>query len=180
MKTRYSLYAVALSAVIAGSTGIAMSYASQNQVDEARVIDSTPVYRTVKVSNPRQECWEEAVSVPRYSTASTQSRTPEILGAIVGAGVGRLFGSGRGQDVATVAGAVLGGSIGHDINNRKKQTGSDVRYEQRCRTVDEYHTEERLQGYDVTYEYNGSVFTTRTKTDPGSTLRVSVNVVPIE
>ena len=180
MLSRNTLCALSLTAVLAGSAGIAISYASQSQVDEARVISSTPVYRTVRIHHPRQECWEEAVSVPTYSAANTQSRTPEILGAIVGAGVGRLFGSGRGQDVATVAGAVLGGSIGHDIKNRKRQTGSQVRYEQRCRTIDEYHTEERLQGYDVTYEYNGSVHTTRTKTDPGQTLSVSVNVVPIE
>ena len=93
---------------------------------------------------------------------------------------GQAVGSGRGQDVATVAGAILGGSIGHDVNNRKKQTGSEVRYEQRCKTVDEYHTEERLQGYDVTYEYNGNVYSTRTDNDPGSTLKVSVNVVPVE
>jgi uncharacterized protein YcfJ len=170
----------AICGLLLGAGGLAFGYNSGGHIEEATVIDAVPVYRTVRINNPRQQCWEEAVSVPTYTQGTTQSRTPEILGAIVGAGVGRLFGSGRGQDLATVAGAVLGGSIGHDVNNRKKQTGSEVRYEQRCKTVDEYHTEERLQGYDVTYEYNGNVYSTRTDNDPGSTLKVSVNVVPVE
>ena len=46
--------------------------------------------------------------------------------------------------------------------------------------VDNYRTEERLDGYEVTYRYNGQVGTTFTQRDPGPTLRVSVNVVPAE
>jgi len=42
------------------------------------------------------------------------------------------------------------------------------------------HSEERLEGYDVTYRYDGEVYSTRTRNDPGDTIRVSVSVVPVE
>lgn len=168
--------------VIGGAlAAISVSVAAYNnagQIVEAEVVSAQPIYTVVQVNNPQQQCWQEAVSVP--SQQGYKTRTPEILGAIVGAGVGRLFGSGRGQDVATVAGAVLGGSIGRDQNNKRSSTNSTVRYEQRCKTVDNYRSEERLQGYDVTYQYNGDLYTTRTQSDPGRTITLNVSVVPVE
>lgn len=157
------------------STGVGAD--SGGDIIEVPVISSNPVYTTVRINTPQQECWQEAVSVP---TRQSKSRTPEILGAIVGAGVGRMFGSGRGQDVATVAGAVLGGSIGRDQSNRNAQHNNRVHYEQRCRMVDQYRTEERLEWYDVTYKYNGLLYNARTNHDPGSSIKVSVMVVPVE
>ena len=145
-----------------------------SQSIEVPVVSSSPIYRIVKVSAPRQECWQEAVTV----STKSNSNTPEILGAIVGAGVGRLFGDGRGQDAATVAGAILGGSIGSDLEN--KNAGSRVEYQQRCRTVNEYREEERLQGYDVTFRLNDRLFKTRTRNDPGSSIKVSFTASAIE
>ena len=172
-----NLHPLLLSGAIALTSFNAAAYDSNDQIIEANVVSAQPIYQVVQVNNPVQQCWKEAIPVHKKSY---NSRTPEILGAIVGAGVGRLFGSGRGQDAATVAGAVLGGSIGRDHKNRKNEQYSDVRYEERCKVVDNFHTEERLQGYDVSYEYNGRIYNTRTKSDPGTTITVSVNVVPLE
>ena len=163
--------------VVAAGVINAYGYTSNSNLVEAPVVSAYPVYKTVEINNPVQQCWEEAVSVPRNSY---RSRTPEILGAIVGAGVGRLFGSGRGQDVATVAGAVLGGSIGRDQKNKYNQKNASVRYEERCRMVDNFHHEERLDGYDVTYEYDGTTYRTHTRSDPGKTITVSISVIPVE
>ena len=175
MNVKKVLPAVGLSAAMFVSTVAA--YDSENHIYEAKVVSANPVYRTVTVNNPKQQCWEEAVHVP---AKNYDSKTPEILGAIVGAGVGRLFGSGRGQDVATVAGAVLGGSIGRDQKNKHRRHSGEVRYEQRCKVVDEFRSEERFEGYDVTYEYNGILYKTQTQHDPGETIKVSVNVTPVE
>ncbi len=150
--------------------------ASANKITEAPVLSADPVYRTVRVNSPSERCWEEPVHVRSHNS---QSKTPEILGAIIGAAVGRNFGNGRGQDVATVAGAVLGGSVGRDVKNRRNGSGRTV-YEQPCETVDNYRTEERIEGYDVTYRYNGDTYSTFTSNDPGHTIKVSVNVVPVE
>ncbi len=177
MKYTKLLLGLTLPGVFLVSSSNAIGNNSGRNIHEATVISANPVYRTVEIISPRQQCWEEAVAVPQKQY---ESRTPEIIGAILGAAVGYQFGSGRGQDAAAVAGAVLGGSIGHDSKHRKKQSSAVVRYEQRCKTVDEIHSEERLEGYNVTYRYNGDVYTTRTKNDPGSTIKVSVNVVPIE
>jgi uncharacterized protein YcfJ len=176
-----NVYKLLLGPVIGGVIGAgainAHGYNSDSNIVEAAVVSAIPVYKTVQINNPVQQCWQESVSVPQNNYAS---RTPEILGAIVGAGVGRLFGSGRGQDVATVAGAVLGGSIGRDQKYKYNQKNASVRYEERCRTVDNIHREERLDGYDVTYEYDGNIYRTHTRADPGRTITISVNVVPVE
>lgn len=150
---------------------------SSSIITEARVIGSEPVYQTVQINTPTQECWQEPVRVE----SNDYSSTPAILGAIIGGSVGNEFGSGRGKDVATLAGAVLGGSIGHDIEktNQKASDGRTV-YEQRCRTVSNVSTEERFQGYDVTYEYDGQLFKARTTNHPGQSIRVRVSVLPVE
>jgi len=52
--------------------------------------------------------------------------------------------------------------------------------EERCRLERAYRSEERLQGYRVTYLYNGQTYTTRTSHDPGNRIRVRVSVSPAE
>jgi uncharacterized protein YcfJ len=47
---------------------------------------------------------------------------------------------------------------------------------QRCETREEVREEERIEGYEVTYLYNGREYTTRTRNDPGSRLRVRISV----
>ncbi|MXZ81916.1 MAG: glycine zipper 2TM domain-containing protein [Gammaproteobacteria bacterium] len=148
---------------------------STRVIHEARVVKAEPVYRTVQVNTPVEECWQEPVQVG----SEDYSATPAILGAIVGGSVGNEFGKGRGKDVATLAGAILGGSIGHDIEKKNNRQDGRVVYEQRCRTVDSYRTEERFDGYDVTYEYNGGLYTARTANHPGQSIKVSVSVIPI-
>ena len=61
------------------------------------------------------------------------------------------------------------------------QRHGDVRYEERevCSTVYERVEEERLTGYDVSYAYGGQTYKTRMRRDPGSTVRVRVQVEPI-
>jgi len=173
---------LSVSLVLSGFLLAASSYVigsdSSSKIQEAQVISASPVYRTVETNTPKQQCWEEAVAIPEKKH---QSYTAELIGAALGAAVGYQFGSGRGQDAATVAGAVIGGSIGHDTKYRNNQVNSGgVRYEQRCKTVHVVHSEERLEGYDVTYRYDGEVYSTRTRNDPGDTIRVSVSVVPVE
>ena len=45
--------------------------------------------------------------------------------------------------------------------------------------VETRREESRIVGYDVEYEYAGSVRETRMSRDPGSTLRLRVEVQPI-
>jgi len=157
---------------------VADSYDNPSHTDYAQVVDVTPITQQIRVDTPRRECWQE--SAPVHHSTGYQTYTPQIVGAVLGAAVGRQFGRGRGQDAATVAGAVLGGSIGRDIKHRRY---SPPQYStgvvERCRTVHDAHTEERVVGYRVRYDYQGRVYTTRTHNDPGDRIQVRVHVTPI-
>ncbi len=175
MKLRKLLVVLTVPGMIFSASGNAANYASGGKIYEAQVLSANPIYRAVQINIPIEQCWQEAVPASRH-----RSHTGEIFGALVGAAVGYQFGKGRGKDAATVAGAVLGASVGHDQSHRNRAHTRETRYQQRCKVVDQYHSEERLEGYQVTYQYNGQVYTTRTRHDPGSTIRVSVNVVPVK
>ena len=51
---------------------------------------------------------------------------------------------------------------------------------QRCDVRYEHEYEERIDGYRVTYEYNGREYTTRMPYDPGERIKVRVAVAPAE
>lgn len=180
MKTRLFALTLALGSLLAAPLALAGHDRGNGAFyDYARVVDVDPIVRTVRVSTPREECWDE--SVPVYYDEDYQSATPMILGGIVGGVVGNQFGGGRGKDVLTVAGTILGGSIGRDIAHQSRHRRAyESRVETRCRTVEEYHEEERVEGYLVTYRYKGREYTTRMNHEPGKRIRVRVAVEAAE
>jgi uncharacterized protein YcfJ len=46
--------------------------------------------------------------------------------------------------------------------------------------VDRFEEQEQLVGYDVSYRYQGRVFTTRTDSHPGKFIQVKVQVEPTQ
>src|SRR5690554_6745804 len=142
--------------------------------DYAKVVDVTPITRSVEISTPEHECWYE--EVPRYSR-NEGSTGSALLGGIVGGVVGNRFGGGDGKKVATVAGTLAGAMIGRELSRGPDEYRVDT--EERCRTVNHRRIEERVIGYDVRYRYNGQEYVTRTDRDPGKRLRVRVSVTPV-
>jgi uncharacterized protein YcfJ len=152
----------------------------------ARVVDVDPIVRHVRVSEPKRECWTET----RYDDVSYTERVGPpakanpgamILGGIIGAAIGNQVGHGR--RAATVAGAVIGTAIGHDASTRNGQNERVVTesrpYEaERCEVRYDERVEDRIDGYRVTYEYNGIRQTTQLPYDPGDRIRVRVDVQP--
>jgi len=146
---------------------------------EAPVLDVEPLVRVVQVTVPQEVCWQEPVR--HTADSGYRSATPTVLGAIIGGVAGNQFGSGSGNKVMTAAGALLGGSIGRDMANRRRQAqASYVTYERVCDIEQVSHEEERIDGYRVTYEYAGREFVTQTPVDPGETIRVRVQVQPLD
>lgn len=96
---------------------------------------------------------------PKYITAYQQvctqvpvekrSQGSGIVGAIVGAAIGNQIGGGSGRDIATAAGAVIGGQLGsqNDISNVEMHT--------RC----SQQPIQFQQGEIITFEYRGRRFT---------------------
>lgn len=148
--------------------------------DYAPVTHVEPVVRQVRVKTPRRECWDETQAVesrPHISDPAVGGRT--LIGAIIGGVVGHQFGSGRGRDVATIAGTAIGARVGYDSASRA-YAGSEERVVQRCSVRYDQQYEERIDGYRVTYEFNGREYTTRLPYDPGRKIRVRVAVAPAE
>ncbi len=159
--------------ILAALVGSSAAYAqSEQQIVSSKVLNRTPIMESIQISTPKRVCYQEQVV-----TQNTKSYTPSILGGIVGAAVGNQVGSGRGKDLATVAGGVLGASVGRDVQNKNAQTHTAL--VERCHDETEYHYEERVTGWRVTYEYNGQSYITRTDSDPGETLKLRVNVQPL-
>lgn len=165
------------------SSSIASAYhhnEENNDYDYARVTRVEPIYQTASYPTPREECWHEQVPV---RSSAPHSYTAPILGAIIGGAIGNALGHHEvNRKVGTVAGVALGASVGRDINYRNGGDYERVGYrdEQVCQTVADRGYREEVVAYRVFYRYNGRDFVTRMPYDPGSRLRVNVNVQPDE
>ncbi|MDB6062664.1 MAG: putative outer rane lipoprotein [Verrucomicrobiaceae bacterium] len=179
MKT---LVTCGLLAAIATASSLASAHRYEDDFDFARVTRVEPIYETASYSKPREECWNEQVPVRSYSP-QPRSYTAPILGAIIGGALGNALGHHEvNKRVGTVAGAALGASVGRDVRDRDggDYERTDYSNERVCQTVNDREYHEEVVAYRVFYRYNGRDFVTRKSYDPGSRLRVRVNVDPDE
>jgi uncharacterized protein YcfJ len=154
---------------------------SYDGYDYAPVRYVRPITRQVRVETPRRECYDDVRYVesrPHISDPEVGGRT--LLGGLIGGVIGHQIGSGRGRDAATVAGTLIGAGVGYDSAARRASAGVREEVVQRCEVRYEDSYEERIEGYRVTYEYNGREFTTRMPYDPGERIRVRVAVAPVD
>ena len=126
--------------------------------DNARVVSVEPIttksYRTV----PRQSC----TMIEEYRGDGHAAVTGAIVGGVIGRNVA------KDKDAGTVVGAIVGSAIATE-NARP-----NVRMVERCSTYNDREYFERIDGYNVTFEYEGRLRTTRLDTDPGNTIRLKV------
>jgi len=143
----------------------------------ARVIEAEPVTRIVRKPVQEEVCWQEEVyrEVPGY-----RSRTPVVLGAILGGVIGHQFGGGSGRDAMTLAGAALGGTIAKDSQRRNNPREFYASLEDRCGINTNWRETEQVIGWDVVYEYDGETYVTRMQDEPGDRIRVRVDVRPLD
>ncbi len=147
--------------------------------DEANVINVEPLTRTVRVTVPQRECYQQEVRTPVYQ-GGRSSEGATVVGGVVGGILGHKLSRGRGA--GTVAGTLIGAAIGNQVGQANAQPPSyheEVSYQNRCDVSEVSHTEERIDGYRVTYRYKGETFTTQMPYDPGKHLRVRVSVAPV-
>ncbi|MGH8495232.1 MAG: glycine zipper 2TM domain-containing protein [Gammaproteobacteria bacterium] len=152
----------------------------------ARVVYVEPLVRYVRVQTPRRECYDDVEYYaddydyePRRGTAGAS-----IAGGLIGGLIGHQFGSNGGNDAATLVGTLVGSSIARDRAERRQDRSYGYRQTraypvERCHVSYDAHEEERIDGYRVTYEYDGREYTTRTRHHPGDTIRVRVAVTPV-
>lgn len=154
------------------------------QVEYAQVVSAQPIYREVRIEQPRRECWDEQVVYEdrRSDYWMSNGVAGSLIGAIAGGVAGHQFGKGRGKDAATALGAVIGAGVGQRVANQNRPARRNVQhvgYEEVCTTVVDYQTEQRVEAYDVTYRYGGREYHTQMPYDPGARIPVDVNVRPV-
>lgn len=111
-----------------------------------------------------------------------------VLGTVIGAVVGSQVGGGSARYATAAIGSAVGGVAGRQVydNAHRDYRSASVTV---CDPVDAgrpypgtYPAGTYPAGgrnlYDVTYEYAGRTYTTRTTYDPGSRIRVRVDVRP--
>ena len=153
---------------------LAMSASASAAVyDYDKVVSSRPVVRYVTVRTPVRECWQDTEYYRGYEKRRG-SKGSTIAGAIIGGVIGHQFGSGRGNDAATIAGTMIGASIGHGPVRRVEYS----RPVERCDTRYQSRQERRIDGYDVVYRYQGQQYATRMPYDPGKKIKVRVDIRP--
>lgn len=115
-----------------------------------------------------------------------------VIGGIAGAVLGSKVGGGSGQVAATAIGTMVGGMAGRQIyetQQRRRYTPAGQvtvcdpvpvtnGYGSGNYASNGYVSDGRVVAYDVTYEYAGRQFTTRTDYHPGDRIRVRVDVRP--
>ncbi len=147
----------------------------------AELIAAVPVSRQVQVPTSSREC--NTVPVTYNETVKTeQTSTPTnvIVGGLIGGVIANKAVNGSKRGAATAVGAATGGYLGYkraeSINEPK--VVQRTRYEERCRTVKGERTDIQQDGYDVTYRFQGQVYTTRMQTPPPARFPVTLSVTP--
>lgn len=108
-----------------------------------------------------------------------------VIGGIVGAALGSQVGGGSARYATAAIGSMVGGMAGRGVYNSNQRNRQPPRRAEVtvCDPVpangDYYRVDtSRVAAYDVTYEYAGRRYTTRTNYHPGDTIRVRVDVRP--
>jgi len=110
-----------------------------------------------------------------------------VIGGVLGAVVGSQVGGGSGRFATSAIGTMVGGIAGREVyeagqRDRMQRSGAVTV----CDPVavgaygDDAGPRDGVSAYDVTYEYAGREYTTRTRYHPGDTIRVRVDVTPDE
>lgn len=110
-----------------------------------------------------------------------------LVGGIIGGLIGNQFGGGDGRKALTIAGALLGASIARDRvrddarEHDYRYRSTDIRTQgtRHCTETERTRTVRGVNGYDVTYRYQGTVFHKWMDTHPGDAVRVHVAVQPL-
>ena len=129
--------------------GLAAFGASAQSMVTARVLSAQPVVEQV----PVQDCG-------RYG--GQPSGAGAAVGALTGGLIGSQVGKGNGHIAGAILGAIGGALLGNtaEASNRAAYGGCATRYEN------------RVTGYDVSYDYGGRQYQTRMAQAPGQWLQI--------
>jgi uncharacterized protein YcfJ len=155
------------------------------RVDDARYAPPAPVYDSRRRPNerlfeanvtsvravvgpPEKRCWVEREQVSQERSKTNVPAT--IAGALIGGILGHQIGNGRGNDLATVGGAIAGGAVGNSVSRNNLGQQASTRDVQRCDTVP---SQAAPAMWDVTYNFRGQDHRIQMANPPGATVTVN-------
>ena len=125
---------------------------------QAEVVSSTAITQQVVQKVPEQQC--NLVDVPIYSQGNAS--TGEVFtGAVIGGLLGNQVGKGKGNDAATVLGAIIGADIANKKNGNKTIVG--YKQVQQCNTIFIETVANKIVGYSTSFKTTeGETYTFQT------------------
>lgn len=148
--------------------------------DTAKVIKVKPLFRKTRVLTPIRECWDEPVVRSSGGYSQPKSAGGMAVGSIIGGVIGHQVGKGRGNKLATALGVIIGAGIGHDAVNghfRSNQRHRYTEYEEQCEVRHQVSYDEVIDGYNVTYRYQGERYQVEMPHHPGNRLKLRISVM---
>lgn len=162
MKTISTLILISLSSIAVAGTF----------TDYATITEVSPIYETI--SKPETICSTEII---RERVESQKHYGGAIIGGTAGAVLGHQMGKGRGKDVATALGGIIGAMTGDSIENEPVSSQYQDREVKNCRERQNYV--KSLTGYRVEYKYHDQYNTVIMGERPASSrLPLIVNFEP--
>ena len=126
---------------------------------------------------------DDGYAQPRTQPTQGGRAAATIVGGVVGALVGSRFGGGSARYATSALGTMAGGLVGQRVYDQSHAANGSVTV---CDPVQDDRVADdpygsggaAVQAYDVTYEYAGRQYVTRTDYNPGARIRVRVDVQP--
>lgn len=171
-----SMIAGTVLGVVVATAGVAFAGYKMTAHDEyAQVVDVSPVSKTTQI--PHEKCVDEQVTHTK-EIQDEHRIAGTALGAVIGGVVGHQIGGGKGQDLATIAGAVGGGYAGNKVQQRNQANNTYTTVEQRCHT--ETSSETKVTGYEVKYKLDGKISTVHMDHEPGERIPVQDGLLQLD
>lgn len=176
------------------------------QYDYARVVRVAPVFDAGRYAGNDRRCYQRDSHVrddaygdryhgrdgyyrddyreDRYRGGSQVGGTmATVIGGVVGAVIGSQMGGGSARYATSAIGSMVGGIAGRELYEQNRRPQDHRGTVTVCDPVpaDDRYVQTGGSGvteYDVTYEYAGREYTTRTTYHPGDRIRVRVDVRP--
>jgi uncharacterized protein YcfJ len=120
------------------------------------------------LGTPGQRCWVEREQVVQDQGGANVPAA--IAGAVIGGILGHQIGGGHGKDVATVGGAVAGAAVGANIGRDGGGQQASTQDVQRCTSAP---SQARPDYWDVTYTFRGQEHRVQMTAPPGPTVTVN-------
>ncbi len=156
-----------LGAVVAAGAGATAGLKLIKGPEYAQVVKVTPLTKTIRT--PREECHDETLT-QKGPVKDEHQIIGTVAGAVLGGVIGHQVGGGRGRDIATIAGAAGGGYAGNRVQKHLQDRDTTTTTQQKCATV--YERSEKQVGYEVRYRLNNQEATVKMDHDPGERIPV--------